>query len=226
MDIIPLKRCTQCGLEKPATPEYFYRCAKLKCGLKAYCKACDRVYDKHTAERTADYLKRNADRIAEYTREYQKRNAERLADYLRLYNRRNAEQIAQRKRDYNRRKPEVRLISGHRRRTRKLSLPVTFTDKHWQLCLEYWHGHCAVCGVQLRDLFGNIEPHADHWHPLNQPGCPGTTPDNMICLCNKCNLSKNDSLPVDWLHKRYSKRKAKPILDRIKAYFEWIEKQS
>ena len=43
MDInlpIPTKRCTKCGLEKPATPVYFY--SHNKHGLQSWCKECIR----------------------------------------------------------------------------------------------------------------------------------------------------------------------------------------
>lgn len=37
-DSTPLKRCSKCGAEKPATPEYFH--ASKRTGLQYYCKQC------------------------------------------------------------------------------------------------------------------------------------------------------------------------------------------
>lgn len=39
-DSTPLKRCSKCGIEYPATPEYFTRCKSSKDGLYWRCKTC------------------------------------------------------------------------------------------------------------------------------------------------------------------------------------------
>jgi 5-methylcytosine-specific restriction endonuclease McrA len=133
------------------------------------------------------------------------------------------------KREYSREYQLANLdkhrIGEQRRRARKRELPDTFTYEQWIACLEYHNYCCAVCGNQLRDLFGNIEPHADHWIPLIKPECPGTTPDNMICLCNKCNSSKSAAMPDVWLRRRFNTRKANEILKRVADYFEWASKR-
>ena len=36
------KICSQCGEEKPATTEYFNKWTRSKCGLRAYCKMCEK----------------------------------------------------------------------------------------------------------------------------------------------------------------------------------------
>jgi 5-methylcytosine-specific restriction endonuclease McrA len=42
---IPLKRCTKCGEEKPATAEFFKRSKKHKNGLRSECKKCSKAYE-------------------------------------------------------------------------------------------------------------------------------------------------------------------------------------
>lgn len=118
-------------------------------------------------------------------------------------------------------------IEASRRRARIRSLPNTFTVHHWQLCLEYWKETCAICNYPLKDVFGEISHNADHWIPMadKRTDNPGTVPENMICLCDSCNSSKNDADPVVWLEKRYGKRKASAIIQRIETYFDWIKKQ-
>jgi predicted HNH restriction endonuclease len=116
-------------------------------------------------------------------------------------------------------------INGHNRQARKRSLSNTFTPTQWQQALDYFNGCCAVCGNQLKDLFGEVTVHADHWIPLTSSECPGTIATNMICLCNKCNLSKHNTMPVVWLRRRYSERKARQIEKRIAEYFEWLRKR-
>lgn len=105
-----------------------------------------------------------------------------------------------------------------------------FTARDWERTLSYFNGCCAVCGRQLDDLFGTHTAAADHWQPIKRGGA--NTPDNIIPLChskkagaNGCNNSKLDKDPVQWLIERYGKRKAKAILGRIEAYFEWVRSQ-
>ena len=43
--IVPMKVCTRCGVEKPATADYFHRCDAGKYLARA-CKACRAAYDK------------------------------------------------------------------------------------------------------------------------------------------------------------------------------------
>lgn len=117
---------------------------------------------------------------------------------------------------------EVFRVAKLRRRARKRQLPDTFTAAEWQMCLDYHYGCCAVCGQQLKDLFGDVVAHADHWIPLASPDCPGTVAANMICLCNACNQCKSSRMPMIWLTEFLGERKAKKKLAEIQAYFEWV----
>jgi hypothetical protein len=40
-----------------------------------------------------------------------------------------------------------------------------------------------------------------------------------------CNNIKRDRMPEDWLIERYGREKAREILKRIEAYFEWVKSQ-
>jgi hypothetical protein len=138
---------------------------------------------------------------------------------------RDKQKIYERVRRYRESHPTLYSLAAARRRARKRSLPDTFSNDDWLRCLDYFHNTCAVCGNQLRDLFGNIEPHADHWIALSNPECPGTVPDNMICLCSSCNLSKQARNSTQWIVGRFGKHKAVEVLKRINLYFEWIKQQ-
>jgi hypothetical protein len=242
------KTCTKCGQTFPATAEYFCRQKSGKFGLNGQCKSCKSESDHRAhlanrekrAETQRKYNEANRESIAAYKRQWQEENRERLAEYSqqwrkanrkellakkRQYGRENREKIAQRKRKAHEENPNKRRINRNRREARKRSLPDTFTTEQWIQCLVFWHGCCAVCGNQLKDLFGNVIPHADHWIPLNSPDCPGTVAENMICLCNSCNSSKQDVPAYEWLESKCGKRKAKQILKRIEDYFEWVRNQ-
>lgn len=174
--------------------------------------------------RIREYRAANRDENNRKRRMYYANNREICIQYQHEYRKSNQEIISARMRAYRQRNWHIIASARNNRRTRIRSLPSTFTGQHWLSCLEYWHYSCAVCGAQLRDLFGNIEPHADHWIPVKSCVCPGTVPGNMICLCNTCNQSKWAKPPEPWLIKRYGKQKANTILKRINDYFDWARR--
>lgn len=237
-DTTPTKVCSKCGQEFPATPEYFSRSHKAKDGLNTQCKVCIHAYQQENRDKKQEYdrvyQQVNQDVIRKKAREYYQVNRDKRLEYDRVrrqsnpekkrkYRQANKEKIREHKREYRQAHPEKHRIRNSRREARKRNLPDTFTVEQWQACLEYHHYCCAVCGYQLRDLFGNIEPHADHWIPLANPDCPGTTADNMVCLCSVCNLSKHHKMPDAWLSEKFGKRKAVQISERIHAYFAWTQ---
>ena len=226
----PMKRCPKCGVEKPATPEYFTRAKVRKGGLHPYCKDCKRESDaewrKNNPEKDSAYKRKwdenNRDKKDAYRKEYYRENREWYLEYSRQYNETNKERRDEQIRQWQKDNPEKVRAIYHRYIARKRGLPNTFTSEQWKYCLEYHHYCCAVCGCQLRDLFGNVEPQADHWIALSNPDCPGTVATNMICLCNSCNVTKSDIVPHIWLERKYGKRKAQEILQRIQVYFSSI----
>lgn len=296
---VPVKRCVDCGEEKPLTREFYYWRNTPKPGFKGACRACikkrgnkggTRAYRKtpegkakrreyenkyhqlpEVRERRREYMKayhkthpravaitvklpnskpapvrpeprpllqteqaikqrqyyqdRKEER-SEKAREERRQNPEIERERKHRYYQRHREKVIARARAWQAENPEKKREYRHRREARKRALPVNWTDQHWLICLGYWNYCCAVCGNQLRDLFGQVAPNADHWIPLNRPdACPGTVPENMICLCPSCNFSKHDHLPANWLTTIYSKKKAAEILNRVSVYFEYMKGQ-
>lgn len=239
-DSANLKRCTKCGIEYPATSEYFHRDGKK---LRANCKACVRDYFQanadHIHEQKREYMREYTEINSERIREYQrKRTAEKtrirrenrpvrerlspeqLLENARAYKKRNAERIAKSKRDYWQ-TPEGKAKHREyklRRRARKLALLSTYTAADWQIALDYFGGGCAACGRQ-QGLWHTLA--ADHWIPLSKGG--PTTPDNIVPLCHGvggCNNSKRDRDAAEWLISTFGKRKARAIQQRIEAYLK------
>lgn len=293
----PLKRCTKCGEEKPATVEYFHRFQRMKDGLATLCKPCaikrtqdryqlkrdeiragrklryDERRDEINAKKRQDYQRdssrrleenkryrvANPEKIAASKKQYRQRNREELklkrkqryaqdrstaiAD-SRAYYRENKSVIRQRRHAYNRqynlahreekrlwaleyykRNPEKAKAATHRRLARKRGLPATLTSNQWQACLEYFCHKCAACERSV-GFWHTLA--ADHWIPLSDPYCPGTTVDNTVPLCHGdggCNNSKGAKLAEIWLVERFGKLKAKQILDRINTYFKWVKQK-
>lgn len=227
---IPLKKCTKCGIEKPATTEYFHRDKNRPSGLFSHCKQCVRNYHQ-------EYDRRPNIRIKQ--REYAYRRLQDPTAFAR--NRQQKTEHARRKRSTAAGKEQDRLHSQHYRNTergkvikrlnensrnaRKRSLPHQFDIQDWKRALEYFDNCCAVCG-RPSGLWHKLV--LDHWIPISSPNCPGTIAINIIPLCHGidgCNNSKRNREVSEWLTERFGKRKAKQILGRIEAYFNWLKER-
>jgi hypothetical protein len=222
------KQCSSCEIWKPETVEFFSKSVNRPGGFDVYCKECcsnkwAENSDKNKAYRSR-YYQDNKEQIRINDAEYRNRpeikaiKRQKTADW-RENNRDRDRANASRWQKNNPLKVKVR---NETRRTRKQSLPATLTAIEWQTCLEYFNHACAVCG-NPPGLWHTIA--MDHWIPLSNPTCPGTTAGNCIPLCHGiggCNNSKHDLMPDDWLIWKYGKRKAKAILDRINNYFRSI----
>lgn len=244
----PTKVCSKCGIEKPATTEYFHRKSSNSNGLNPKCKDCVaeyyRVYYQNNREkwlaRTHKYRIANRDKFLEYRRRYRFANRDKENERVRKWYRANTlyfyqyaqlnkERVTKYRKQWASKNRDKRRISVRNRRARQRNLPNTLTLTEWTQCLDYFNGCCAVCGRPLQDLFGTHIAAADHYIPLLHPDCPGTTALNIIPLCNGedgCNQSKGSKHPEQWLVERFGRRKANRILGRIQAYFEWVKQQN
>ena len=129
---------------------------------------------------------------------------------------------------------ELNRQRGHRRRAKERGLPNTLTYEEFQCCKEYWGDRCCVCG-RPADLWHSIVQ--EHWIAINdpRPDNPGNVATNILPMCHSlpgvgsgdagCNNSKHDNDPLEWLTRKFGKRKATEIYQRILDYFDWIRSQ-
>lgn len=98
------------------------------------------------------------------------------------------------------------LISGHNSRARKLKLPTTLTLLQWTSALRHFDNKCAYCGGKYECL--------EHYIPLQKNGKAGTTAMNCLPACYRCNITKGDKHPDDFVA-------LFPVenIARIKAFF-------
>ncbi len=247
------KRCAHCGQEFPADLEHFPPAGRPG-KLHSYCRPCKKEYarnfvyprirDEKNAERRNRYHTDEVyhqSHLAMKKRQWNNNHEEILSlrreRYPRIKDKVNAqrrkrfrneppEQKAKRKqemREWKIKHPEWRRIHHHLRKARVHGFLANLTEKDWQVALDYFKGKCAICGRQADEKV-LIVP--DHWIPLSNPNCPGTTPMNIIPLCNSivkgargCNNLKGNRLPEIWLVEKYGQDEAKSILQRIERYF-------
>jgi len=231
-----LKRCSKCGVEYPATREYFHVASKAKDKLNTQCKVCrskisrkryeqntERILSVNRQWRDANPEKQQQARDRwnvenpEYFQNYYISNKDRKSEQNRNWRLTNIERVTAYQRRWAMDNRQIRRLHEHRRDTRRMSLPDTFTFQHWQYCLQYFDNRCAYCREKVERL------DMEHFIPLSHPQCPGTTPENMLPACPACNYSKHTTLPLEWINRRFPDTAAE-IIARIETYFEHIRK--
>lgn len=108
------------------------------------------------------------------------------------------------------------VVAYHNRRARRLGLSGSLTRAEWERALAYFNWRCAVCGMPLDAERATL----DHWIPLLLEG--GTTAENSVPMCPRCNHSKGGRAPLDWLADTFEPEAAIAISARIEAYFAWV----
>lgn len=237
------KRCNKCKVVKPTSE--FYPERRYKNSFNPNCKACcslkrKEYCAKHKAEiaayNKASYAK-NAERNRKASRKYYNDHHEELLKKNKEWRDAHPNEMAKYKDDWAKRHPDrksqsqLKYVKAHpeknraiqnRRRARQLNLPDTFTGDDYLRSVEYFHGVCAYCGNPPSYLDVNWVLHADHYIPIADPNCPGSIKENMLPVCQDCNLKKNRRHPHEWLISRFGKRKAAKIEKRIAEYFASI----
>jgi 5-methylcytosine-specific restriction endonuclease McrA len=208
---IPIKRCSKCGEEKPATVEYFRRAKKGKYALAAQCKICDverRAPAKaRAAEKSRAWHAANKERKAEHDRAYRAANKERLAkrdharyeankerhaEYQHAWYESNKDITIKRARAWGKANPDQIRVRSIRRRAREVNAEGTHTAADIKAQYDRQKGKCYWCGCKVGNSF-----QVDHIVPLSRGG--SNWPDNLVIACRSCNLSKHNKLPHEWV---------------------------
>lgn len=103
-----VKKCTKCGLEFPATKEYFRVAKNNKDGLKCECKICQKEKDKKYRENNREkilknmgnYKSKNNTKIKQYHKDYYSKNEEKIKKYRNEYSIKNYNKIKQQQKEY------------------------------------------------------------------------------------------------------------------------------
>lgn len=236
----PVKTCTICGKEFPATLEYFYADNRYDPAvLRSACKPCANKQSKDTRDQDKlraygkKWAEENREKRRKACREWRARNldTQRQKDRIskrndpsrsakwKAYRLKNQDKISRTQRKYKENNREKLRIILQRYVARKASLPNDYKDTDWQFALDYFHGCCAYCG-RPPGLFHMLA--MDHFVPISSKDCPGTIPANIVPACHQedgCNNSKHDRDPNEWVMDKFGKRRGREILDRIHLFF-------
>lgn len=199
-EAIEAKRtCTKCGVEYPRSPEFFFRCAKVSCGLKAVCKTCCLVSNnirrrKNYAVDPSEMLARskrwrdaNRETVNERERERKRwRKYKRPEGYKSRWEAANRDHVRRMKR-----------VIDARRRARILKAEGDHNYSDVERIYDEQGGTCFYCGCELKETF-----QADHFIPLARGG--GNGAGNIRVSCAPCNASKGPKMPWEWMPGRFT----------------------
>lgn len=214
-DHTPLKRCSKCGIEKPATAKYFrVRTSKTTTYFRNECKSCQHEYERQYRgshrEKTIAYLAQyyidHRKEILEYSAKHQSENRDQYnaygkAYYLKNRNKVNATcrawaiahhgRVLENQRRHRKLNPDLYRAKKQRRRAKERKANGIFTDKDVAIQYESQNGKCWWCGIAVGDQY-----HVDHRIPLAKGG--SNWPENICISCPECNLKKNDKMPWEF----------------------------
>jgi 5-methylcytosine-specific restriction endonuclease McrA len=230
-----LKRCSGCGEHKPY--EAFSKSSNTKDGYNYRCKQCVKKYYEanseaicarmnayyyNNIEKIREYERANAERIHARMRAYYRsnkeafrtrqkawraRNTEHLTRYNRAYLVEHKDEIMEQMRARRRANPYKHRNSNHKYRAHKKGNGGSVSDQDINDMRLAQGGICAYCQRQY-------DPDAltiDHIIPLDQGGVHDIS--NICLACPKCNFSKGNRTPEQWIDRWYL-RQPKPMPDR------------
>jgi 5-methylcytosine-specific restriction endonuclease McrA len=225
------KRCSKCKEVKPL--EEFAVDRSAKSGRCPSCKACQAAYRKQNPDVMRNWRAANQEHIKAYdanykasgkTREVKRRHREKYREQIRLYHREyqrgwreaNRERIRWMHFEWRLRNPErVNAYTCQRRGKRRDTCRnyqhrrrallagsggrgVNAADI--QLMRDVQRGHCAYCQRDMA-VYGE---HLDHIIPVTRGG--PHEPENCCLACPKCNFSKNNKTPAEWINRWYERK--------------------
>lgn len=174
------KRCTQCGLVFPNTGEYFGRTSRGDGQFHSWCKECLKISQR---ERHIDPI------IAPRERQQRRKHSRKRYATDPVYKSRQL--AATSNWQHSEAGKASKRISKHHRRSIEFGAEGAHTADDVALQYKSQKGLCWHCGRELNGVF-----HVDHLIPLNKGGT--NWPNNIVCSCEKCNLSKGAKLPQEW----------------------------
>lgn len=182
------------------------RNAKYRAEHLAQAKAHRVKYYTEHPEYSEKYRTEHAEQIGAYSAKYYTENAEqekaRCAKwksehpgYDAKYYAEHLDQEKVRTAKYQAEYPERARARSHKRRARVLEVGGKFSAAEIRALLKQQKRKCSVCIVNI-----DKDYHIDHIMPLALGGHNGIT--NIQLLCPRCNLSKKDKHPIDFMQSR------------------------
>lgn len=226
-----VKVCKTCGIEKPATIEYFPSGKGCKDGIRGYCRACNngkhKLYRDSNRERIAEseriYYTENKNKVTERNKKYVETHKKEVTERRKTYRDANKSHInGEGKKYYTEHRDDFAVkgkiyreankehISKHKREYAKENRPSCNINNHNYRARSRKLLH-TLTEEQWRsvvNIFENTCAYCGEEKPLAQehfyPMLHGGdyTVSNIICACKRCNGSKGAKSFFDWYPKQ------------------------
>lgn len=171
------KICSACGVEKPATVEYFSPQRKY---LNRRCKPCANAAAK--AWRLA-----NLDKARANDKVHREANADKKRATTKAWQLANPEKQRSCAKSWYLANPQKHRAKSARRRAHTRNATGSHTAADIARLHAEQSGLCSYCSISLP-----LGYHVDHVVPLSRGG--SNAPDNLRLTCPRCNLSKGAKL--------------------------------
>lgn len=178
-----LKKCTKCNEEKPITE--FHKHIHHNDGYRTHCKKCCSLYSKNVDD---DVKKK---RLA-YAKAWNAANKERYAANNKAWLEANKERKSATNKAWYKANPERIATKERNRRSRQRNAPGQHTVMDISDLFKLQKSKCAVCNKSIKKGY-----HVDHVVALVNGGSNDKC--NLQLLCAKCNLSKSDKDPIEFM---------------------------
>jgi len=184
-----MKKCTKCGQEHEASPEFFTVAKRNSDGLDIYCRPCRRVIAK-------DFYLKNRQKEIERSKRWNKNNASKVARNMANCRKRDPEKYRQYDKQWKaENKLKVYSYDCTKRQKRRAAINKTqckATHEEVQMVIKKANGLCYYCGKKAKLTL-------DHVIPLSKGGLHELS--NLVAACSPCNSSKGNRDPIAFARK-------------------------
>ena len=181
-----VKTCKKCGVEHPATTEFFTPSKRLPSGLDIYCRPCRKEYAR------AWYASHREQQVARSAR-WNKENAEKLNATKRARYAKHPEKERAYMRAYRKAHPDLYksadALKCAKRRSAINNTPNLLTAEQFAQLRKAAKGRCYYCKTKATLTLDHVVPLARGGHH---------SADNVVFACKPCNSSKWARDPVDF----------------------------
>lgn len=223
----PVKRCTKCGNEFPATPEYFDRDKQKSDGLHSWCKPCRKASARRLYETDGERLRAqhaewraaNPEKVAAQAKRWREEHLEQYREthrrisrrdkwkaYAREWRKTKRDTVREYERRYRLQNPEKYLEKGRSYRARNPEyFRAAYAKRRTQMQgTEYPHTFQDISAQLTRQnhmCYWCSQPltayEVDHVIPVSRGG--SNSADNIVLSCSNCNRTKSNKLPyTEW----------------------------
>jgi len=200
------KHCSKCGIEYPATAEYFHKQGRNSEKLRADCKVCFsrklKEYNEAHKQEKQEYHKKYHAMHREEQRvnkqRWRENNREKRREQGRRYYAKHSAKLKEKHRQWRKNSPQRMVVHAANYKARKRSAMGTHTEADIEAQFKRQKGHCYYCKCRMTKV--PYQPNSatvDHIVPLDRGGL--NDPSNLVIAFFTCNSSKGNKLPHEWV---------------------------